>query len=223
MLRRAPGSSRSDVERLFARIEPTIDRVRLRLLFEAHRGAPFDLAEAADYERKLQIAIVKAFLHGLHTLPSLRILDIGHGGGYFVTVARRLGHDAHGTEVPVDRLPDRAARLYAELTAALGYHDERRLVVERFVPMKLDGAYDLITAHKICFNDHMKPTSWNVPEWQFFVDDARRFLAPRGKLVLELNENIRRYGALRWYDADVLAFFTSVGGVDGNWITIPRS
>jgi SAM-dependent methyltransferase len=221
MLRRAPGARAEDVERLFARIQATIDRERLRRLHEAHRYAPFDLKEAADHERKLRIAIVKAMVHGLHQTRPLRILDIGHGGGYFVTVARRLGHDAHGTEVPIERLPERAAKLYAEITAALGYHDERRLFVDRFLPLRLDAQYDLICAHKICFNDHMKPTTWQVPEWTYFVDDAKRHLSPGGKLVLELNENIGRYGALRWYDPDLLAYFTSVGRVDGPWITIP--
>ena len=105
MLRRACGVTHRDVERLFAQIAMTIDRDRLRRLHAAHRDAPFDLVEACDHERKLRIAIVKAMLEGLQRARPLRILDLGHGGGYFVTVCRHLGHTAHGTEVPVDDAP----------------------------------------------------------------------------------------------------------------------
>jgi SAM-dependent methyltransferase len=220
MLRRAPPATRNDVERLFADIAHTIDCERLRRLFAAHRDAPFDLAEACDHERKLRIAIVKAFVMGLHGGPPLRVLDLGHGGGYFVTVARRLGHTCDGTEVPADRLPPRAAALYEEITAALGYQDQQRVLVERFRPLGIAGNYDVICAHKICFNDHGKPSEWTVPEWRFFIEDARRLLAPGGRLVLELNENRARFGALRWYDAPLRAYFRSVGTVDDHWITV---
>jgi SAM-dependent methyltransferase len=220
MLRRARGATHHDVERLFAMVAGTIDCERLRRLHAAHREAPFDLAEASDHERKLRVAIVKALLENLHRTRSLRVLDLGHGGGYFVTVCRRLGHTAHGTEVPTDRLPHRAAALYAEITAALGFVDEQRLWIERFQPLALTGQYDLICAHKICFNDHLKPSTWRVPEWQFFLEDIRQYLAPGGRLVLELNENVERYGALRWYDPRLRAYFASVGTVDDHWITI---
>jgi SAM-dependent methyltransferase len=222
MLRRAPGVTRDDVERVFARVEPTIDSARLRELYNRHRHATRDLVEASDHQRKLRIAIVKAMLVELHRARPQRILDIGHGGGYFVTVCRHLGHDANGTEVPIERLPPRTAALYAEITAALGYRDERRLLVQRFTPIAVNGEYDLISAHKICFNDFGKPTEWCVPEWRYFVEDARRHLAPGGRLVLELNENLARYRQLRWYDRELRAYFASAGTVDDHRITIWR-
>lgn len=221
MLRRMPGISHDDVERVFARIAPTIDGRRLRRLYAVHRDATFDVAEACDHERKLRIAIVKALLAGLHRTDSQRVLDIGHGGGYFVTVCRRLGHHADGTEVPTDRLPEHIVPLYAEITAALGFRDEQRLLIRKFTPLEGIGEYDLINAHKICFNDHGKPTEWNVPEWKFFVDDARDRLAPGGRLILELNENIARFGHRRWYTAELEAYFKAVGIVDDHWITVP--
>ena len=222
-LRAVTGASPIDVDRLFARIAPTVDRARLRRLHAAHRNAALDIEQACDHERKLRVAIVKAMLSGLHTAPRQRVLDLGHGGGYFVMVCRQLGHDCHGTEVPLDQLPRTAAAVYAEITAALGFHDEQRLRVEAYRPLALDGKYDLICAHKLCFNDHRRPTEWGVPEWRFFVEDVRRHLTPTGRVMLDLNEHVERYGRLRWYDRAQLDYFASVGTVSGSWITIRNS
>jgi len=221
-LRSVRGGSRSEVERLFARVAATVDRKRLRRLHALNRDAPFELEEACDHERKLRVAIVKAMVMRLHESKPLRILDIGHGGGYFATVCRELGHSCAGTEVPIERLPPGTAEAYAEITAALGFHDEQRLLVEALHPLALRGEYDVICAHKICFNGHQQATEWGTSEWRFFVEDVRRLLAPGGRLVLELNENVARYGRLRWYDAALHDYFASVGTVAGNWITIER-
>jgi SAM-dependent methyltransferase len=225
-LRTVRDGSVAAVEQRFAQIATTIDRDRLRRLHARQRDAPIDHKEACHHELKLRIAIVKAMVMGLHRAPPLRILDLGHGGGYFVITCRHLGHTCDGTEVPVERLPPDAAALYAEITAALGYHDGKRLLIERERPIELptgDAAYDVICAHKICFNDHRKPTEWGTLAWRYFVEDIGRYLAPRGRLVLELNEHVVRYGALRWYDAALRDYFASVGTVAGNWITIRRN
>ncbi len=107
-----------------------------------------------------------------------------------------------------------------EITAALGFLDEQRLLIERFKPLELSGAFELICAHKICFNDHGKPTTWRVPEWQFFVDGLQRVLAPGGRIVLEINENVGRFGALRWYNPHLRSYFASIRAVDDHRITI---
>ena len=39
----------------------------------------------------------------------------------------------------------------------------------------------------ICFNNHKQPNLWDVPEWEFFLDDLAKYLAPRGRVWLELN------------------------------------
>jgi hypothetical protein len=49
-----------------------------------------------------------------------------------------------------------------------------------------------------------------------------RFLAPGGRLVLELNEDVARYGARRWYDAELAHYFGTVGLAVRGWITIER-
>jgi hypothetical protein len=68
----------------------------------------------------------------------------------------------------------------------------------------------------------MRPNAWSTPEWRFFVTDICRFLAPGGRLVLELNEDVARYGSRRWYDAELAHYFGTAGQVARGWITIER-
>jgi hypothetical protein len=39
----------------------------------------------------------------------------------------------------------------------------------------------------ICFNSHRRPNLWGVAEWNFFLDDIAKHLAPRGRVWLEMN------------------------------------
>jgi hypothetical protein len=58
---------------------------------------------------------------------------------------------------------------------------------------------------------------------QFFLTDICRFLAPGGRLILELNEDVARYGARRWYDAELAHYFGTLGHVVRGRISIERS
>jgi hypothetical protein len=44
-----------------------------------------------------------------------------------------------------------------------------------------------------------------------------------GRLFLGLNDNVKRYGKLAFYDNELLAYFQSVGTVDGPRVTIAKS
>jgi SAM-dependent methyltransferase len=161
---------------------------------------------------------------GLHTSGPLRILDIGCGSGYFVAATRALGHDCHGVDVPPHLMSVVEQKVYPELLNIFGcapYASE--LLVQRFMPLPFDSEqYDLITAFLICFNRHKLPDEWGAGEWRFFVEDAVRCLRDRGRLYLLLNENLERYGDLRYYDTATLAYLQSVGDVDGARITISK-
>ncbi|MEP6864264.1 MAG: hypothetical protein ABJE66_26830 [Deltaproteobacteria bacterium] len=61
---------------------------------------------------------------------------------------------------------------------------------------------------------------WSVPQWKFFIEDACRNLVPGGRLVLDLNEDVARFGARRWYDAAVCSYFNSVGSVIRNRVVV---
>jgi SAM-dependent methyltransferase len=219
-LRACPELSGPRLARLRADILATVDEARLRRLQRVHADGTQDVVELCDYERKLEIAVMNTMLAGLHTQSPLRILDIGCGGGYFVAAARYLGHACEGTEVPATRLSPTIAAAYADVSAALRIAPMRELLISPHTPLALPATYDLITAHKICFNGHMRPNPWSVAEWKFFVEDACRYLAPGGRLVLDLNEDVTRYGARRWYDAAVAAYFTAVGSVVRNRVVI---
>lgn len=210
------------VEQLYAELTGTIDIARLRDLRRRLRHSTFDVVEACDYEVKLRIAIVKALIARLHEQRPQHILDIGSGGGYFVAVCRHLGHVALGTEVPVATLSRDVQETYDVLGEVLRCPCDLRLAIKAFEPMSLPARFDLINAHKICFNGFRRPGEWSVPEWHYFLNDARRHLTENGRIQLELNENVDRYGPRRWYSAEQLAFFASVGSVRDNAITVAR-
>jgi len=129
-----------------------------------------------------------------------RILDLGCGAGYFLHIAQLLGHKGLGLDV--DYLP-----MFAEITRLLAV---RRVIsrIEPFTPLPdLKGKFDLITAFMICFNNHKQPNLWDVPEWEFFLGDLAKYLAPRGRVWLELN---REYDGT-FYTPELREFFALRG------------
>ncbi len=129
-----------------------------------------------------------------------RILDLGCGSGYFLYIAQLLGHSGVGLDM--DRLP-----MFREITRLLGV---RRVVqqIEAFRPLPNFGQkFDVITAFMICFNNHKMPGLWGVPEWEFFLDDLKKHLRPRGRIWLELNQE---YDGT-FYTPELRAFFQKRG------------
>src|SRR5438876_1990980 len=107
---------------------------------------------------------------------------------------RRLGLD-------LDQLP-----MFRDITRLLGV---RRVIrtIKAFDPLPDLGKFDLITAFLICFNRHKQPDVWGVPEWEFFLDDLAKHLAPRGRVWLELNQE---YGGT-FYTPELKEFFQKRG------------
>jgi SAM-dependent methyltransferase len=133
--------------------------------------------------------------------PPRRVLDIGSGTGYFLYACKLLGHDAVGLDV--NNMP-----MFNDMIALLGV---KRVdwCVRAFAPLpNLGKKFDLITAHMICFNNHKMPGLWGIPEWNFFLDDTSRFLAPRGRIWFELN---REYDGT-CYTPELKDFFERRGG-----------
>jgi SAM-dependent methyltransferase len=111
----------------------------------------------------------------------LRILDLGSGAGYFLLVARHLGHSGVGLDIP-------EPPMYGELFELFGL---KRMVweINAYEPLPdLGERFDMVTAFSICFNAHKRSDLWTPKEWAFFLDDLeKRFLRPGGEIFLGMN------------------------------------
>lgn len=116
----------------------------------------------------------------LPPIPKQKILDLGCGPCWFIHVARTLGHEVVGMDVP-------GQPLYTEMAALLNFKPVMHLIrAFQPLPPKLQN-YDLITAHMTCFNRHGKHRPWGPAEWSFFLDDLFSRLTGGGRILLELN------------------------------------
>ena len=144
------------------------------------KGHSLDWPKFLDLERWIGINIRRIREIELDLARPKRILDLGCGAGYFLYIAQLLGHKGLGLDL--DQLP-----MFGDLTRLLGV---RRVIwqIKAFEPLPDLGTFDLITAFLICFNRHKQANVWGLPEWEFFLDDLAKHLAPRGRVWLELNQ-----------------------------------
>ena len=165
--------------RVIETIDPAaFEQIRRRYAV-ANPGA--DWPKYLDLDRWIGINVRRIRQIELDLARPKCILDLGCGAGYFLYIAQLLGHSGLGLDM--DRLS-----MFREVTLLLGV---RRVVqqIEAFRPLPAFGQkFDLVTAFMICFNNHKMPDLWEVPEWEFFLDDLAKHLTPRGRVWLELNQ-----------------------------------
>lgn len=185
-----------------------IDQDRLRALQSKLASLPPDApalwrhyAKYLEVEKRLTINIERAQDLDLDRLPPQQILDLGCGGGFFLFVARDLGHEGLGLDlagVPVfDALVDLL-------------HVERKVHrVTAFEPLPdLGRSFDLITAFATAFQGSKEDSwRWGAAEWDFFLNDLRSRLNPGGRIFLDLNA---AYDG-RYYTPEVLQVFVRRG------------
>jgi SAM-dependent methyltransferase len=168
-----------ETERVIETIDPAgFEQIRRRYAV-ADPGA--DWPKYLDLDRWIGVNIRRIRQLELDLARPKQILDLGCGAGYFLYIAQLLGHSGVGLDM--DRLP-----MFREVTRLLGV---RRVVqrIQLFRPLPNFGKkFDLITAFMICFNNHKMPGLWGVPEWEFFLNDLAKYLKPRGRIWLELNQ-----------------------------------
>lgn len=172
-------------------VKPMLDRLdgeawrELKGRFPHRPDAP-KINRFADIDQWLPVNVERAQDLWLDRTPSLRLLDLGCGAGYFLYVSSQLGHSAIGMDV--DEQP-----LFRETTALLGV---KRIIkrIEAFTPLPdLGEKFDFITAHRVCFHQRNFQADgsyeeWDPPEWDFFLDDVRsHLLKPDGRLLLDFN------------------------------------
>jgi len=168
-----------ETQRVIETIDPDgFEQIRRRYAV-ADPGA--DWPKYLDLDRWIGVNIRRIRQLELDLARPKQILDLGCGAGYLLYIAQLLGHSGVGLDM--DRLP-----MFREITRLLGV---RRVVqrIQAFRPLPNFGQkFDVITAFMICFNNHKMPGLWEVPEWEFFLDDLAKYLKPRGRIWLELNQ-----------------------------------
>jgi SAM-dependent methyltransferase len=159
-----------------------------------------DWPKYLDLNRWIGVNIKRIRQLELDVARPKQILDLGCGAGYFLYIAQLLGHSGIGLDM--DRLP-----MFREITSLLGVH---RVVqrIDAFRPLPDFGKkFDVITAFMICFNNHKMPGLWKIPEWEFFLDDLAKYLKPRGRVWLELNQEYDE----TFYTPELKEFFEKRG------------
>ncbi len=189
-----------------------IDQTKLANLRARYASSKEHYAKYVRVRQWLRLNIVRAQDLKLHRSAPKSVLDLGCGGGFFLFVARQLGHEGLGLDI--DEFP-----LFAELIDL--FQVERRIwTIQPYQPLPdLGRNFDLITAFSIDFNRESKADWWwGPPEWAFLLDDLNRRLNPGGRIFLGLNP--RRDGM--YYTAELRKFFLERGAsVERERITFP--
>jgi SAM-dependent methyltransferase len=197
------------------RILATINRAELERLREMYPYRPnarrINAYEDAGYWVGVNVKRIQDLW--LDRSPSLRILDLGCGPGYFLYLCRLFGHEALGLD------PDDEP-FFRGTTEHFGV----RRVVARIHPHTplpdLGQKFDLVTGHRVCFHrirraEHGEWLEWSSADWEFFINDVRtRFLKPDGRLLLEFN---RRQDGSSFFTEELRACFLSQGACIRRW------
>ena len=158
-----------------------LDEERLREIRQRYAGSPAGYAKYANIDPWLRLNRERVQDLKLHRSAPKRVLDLGCGGGFFLFILKKLGHSVLGLDID-------QVSLYAEL---LNVFDVPRVVwrIQAFEALPdLGQKFDWITAFSINFNlYHPSERLWGPAEWDFFIRDLQRHLAPSGKLFFGLN------------------------------------
>src|SRR5881227_2544409 len=158
-----------------------IDQRQLREIQQRYAGSPAGYAKYANVDPWLRLNRERVQDLKLHRSSPKHVLDLGCGGGFFLFILKGLGHSVLGLDL--DQFP-----LFTEL---LHLFDVERVVwrIKALEPLRdLDQKFDWITAFSINFNLHYPAERlWGSAEWDFFLHDLQRHLAPGGKIFFGLN------------------------------------
>lgn len=183
--------------------------VDLEQLAELARQWPrHGFAKYFDDTRWLRVNAQRALLLRLHDGPPRRVVDLGAGFGYFLLVARVLGHDVVGIDLP--------SPLYQAVTALMGVPVVTHRIEPRApLPAELASErFDVVTAHMVCFNGHGTRALWGRRDWTTFLN-------PFIGATLHLELNRERDGAL--FPRGVAELFGERGAIiTGRHVVFPR-
>ena len=147
----------------------------------------FDDHSCRKYQDRFEHSLIRnaerAYKLQLDKSKGLRIFDIGCGFGYFMFAAKQLGHLPIGLDVDDPYL--------GQVTTLLGL----KKVVHRIEPFQAlpqipGGPFDLVTAFATMFDRAGFEGQWGLKEWQFFLKDLKRFMAPDCLIHFKFNQYI---------------------------------
>ena len=158
-----------------------IDQKRLREIQQRHVNASTAYVKYANIDPWLRLNRERVQDLNLHRSPPSRVLDLGCGAGFFLFIAKKLGHTVQGLDVGD----------VAVFTELLQLFEVPRVAwtIKAFEPLPdLGRKFDWITAFSVNFNlYHPSQRRWTSAEWDFFLRDLQRHLAPGGKIFFGLN------------------------------------
>jgi SAM-dependent methyltransferase len=158
-----------------------IDQERLREIQQRYAGSTAGYAKYAKVDPWLRLNRERVQDLKLHRSAPKHVLDLGCGGGFFLFILKGLGHSVLGLDLD-------QVSLYTEL---LNIFDVPRVVcrIKAFEPLPdLGQRFDWITAFSINYNLYYPAERvWGPAEWDFFLRDLKRHLAPGGKMFFGLN------------------------------------
>jgi len=192
-----------------AAIISTLDPTQLQSILspEANPGAGIHTEKYLEMEKWLPTNIRRILNLGLDIAPPARLLDLGSGAGYFLYIAKLLGHTVAGLDVN-----DPTAAWYTKMFQLYQIPRTIWYILPRVPLPDLGPRFDYVTAFMACFNQPKTDNTWGVPEWQFFLDDLQTHLNPKAIVWFELNPRLD--GSL--YTPALETFFKSRGAiVDG--------
>jgi len=201
--------------KLFSSLRPRlllakIDQDRLRDIQKRYASSTSLYAKYADVERWLKRNIPRIRQLKLDRSSPKEILDLGCGGGFFLFIAKELGHSGLGLDVGNHPVCNELVDLFGV---------ERRVWrIQAFEPLPHFGRkFDLITAFSTAFHRSAdKSVAWGTDEWNFFLDDLfERQLKPRGQIFFDINSGKDK----RFFPPAVRELFARRGAkIDGEFV-----
>jgi SAM-dependent methyltransferase len=191
------------------RILATLDQAEFEKLRERYPYRPGSAAinRFEDAAYWIEINAERAQDLWLDRSPPLQILDLGCGAGYFLYICKFFGHNARGLDTDEEPL-FRATIALLNVPRVVGRIQRQQLLPD------LGHKFDLVTAHRICFNRLGRArdgdwNEWTTDDWQFFINDLRnRFLNPGGRILLDFNPRPDRSS---FFTPELRAFFLGQG------------
>src|SRR5204862_5810352 len=190
-------------------IKPFLDKIdiqRLRDIQRRYSDVADRYAKYANVEHWLKINLPRVRDLELDRSPPKNILDLGCGAGFFLFLAKQFGHQCLGLDVGDFLLSNELIELFG-LERVTGR-------IRAFQPLPdFRCKFDSITAFSAAFNrSEDESRGWNPEEWNFFLDDADRYLRLDGQILIEINSGKEK----RYFPAEVRDFLLKRGArVDG--------